>query len=218
MHNLLSLVLSLIAFCAFGQKETNQFNVDGQKEGFWIENLEDKISQGNYSFGRQEGLWKTYYNIKNINHLAQLAEYSKGVYHGSVYSIDYGGHLASEENYVHGKLHGKRIYYRKHGGIKSEENYVGGQLEGPFSIYYETGAIQEKGNYSLGKRDGLTQWFNEQAELIMSSTYKKGVLDGPQRLFNKSKLISNGNYRNNQKVGIWKHYDANGKLIREEKF
>ena len=44
-----------------------------------------------------------------------------------------------------------------------------------------------------------TQWFNEQAELIMSSTYKKGA-DGPQRLLNKSKLISEGNYRNNQKV------------------
>ena len=52
----------------------------------------------------------------------------------------------------------------------------------------------------------------------MSSTYNLGVLDGPQRLFEKARLSAEGNYKNNQKIGLWKQYDASGKVIREEKF
>ena len=47
----------------------------------------------------------------------------------------------------------------------------------------------------------------------------KGVKDGKyQAFYPDGKLQVNGKFKNNQKTGVWKYFDKDGKTVRKEKW
>ena len=60
---------------------------------------------------------------------------------------------------------------------------------------------------------------NHTGQVIKEKTYKSGKLHGPINLYwdNGSPRLQ-GKFNDNVRIGNWKHYDNEGKLILEEEF
>ena len=86
------------------------------------------------------------------------------------------------------------FYYS--GDFKSHEEYLNGKDHGSWTFFFKNGSIQTKGVFDKGLRIGKWEYFFENKNIWKTHFY------GPSGL----------------KTGIWKEYDENGKLVREEKY
>lgn len=82
--------------------------------------------EGTYENGKQEGLYKYYY---------ETGEVAEWVYKDS-------------------QRHGPHKHYYESGMLKEEGTYKDGQLEGLYRHYYENGKLKEELTYKDGKREG----------------------------------------------------------------
>jgi len=89
--------------------------VNGEREGFWIENVGHAREEGNYIMGLKNGMWKTYY-------------------------ID--GQPYHSGSFVQGVPDGRHIFYYPDGKtIKEEQYYVMGRRDKNWKKYYENGSL-----------------------------------------------------------------------------
>ena len=88
--------------------------VEGEREGFWIENVGDAREEGNYTMGEKNGLWKTYYNDGRVSHAG---------------------------NFIQGNPDGRHLFYYPDGTLKEEQYYVMGRRDRNWRKYYENGGL-----------------------------------------------------------------------------
>jgi len=91
---------------------------------------------------------------------------------------------------------------------------------GEFIEYHPNGGIKMKGIYNDNlEREGLWMSFYDNGIKWSESYYSKGKLDGHSLTFYPNgKVRYVGEYRNNEKFGVWMFYDDSGKLTKEEKY
>lgn len=75
----------------------------------------------------------------------------------------------------------------ENGNITKEKSYFNAQLEGTTKTFDSQGILQEKIEYSFNMKHGEYLLYNE-----------------------KSQPIIIGEYRNNQKEGVWKYFSSDG--------
>ena len=68
-------------------------------------------------------------------------------------------------------------------------------------------------------KNDKTTIVNPKGTIVREKTYNAGKLDGPINLFwdNGNKRLT-GQFKNNSRIGDWKHYNPEGDVILEETF
>lgn len=69
------------------------------------------------------------------------------------------------------------------------------------------------------RRHGVWEFYNEQGVKISATYYLHGKKDGFSIVYHPNGNTSYvGEYKNDEKVGVWKTYDIDGNLISEKEF
>lgn len=69
------------------------------------------------------------------------------------------------------------------------------------------------------RRHGVWEYYNEQGVKISATYYLHGKKDGFSVVYHPNGNTSYvGEYKNDEKVGVWKTYDVDGNLISEKEF
>jgi len=88
--------------------------VNGEREGFWVENVGDAREEGNYVMGEKNGMWKTYHKDGQLYHAG---------------------------NFIQGNADGRHVFYYPDGTLKEEQYYVMGRRDKNWKKYYENGGL-----------------------------------------------------------------------------
>lgn len=90
------------------------------------------------------------------------------------------------------------VLYAKHpnGKFSSWQEYVDGVGQGQWINYYENGNYQEIGNYEQNRVEGPIKKFHPNGMIQAEGTYKEWRI----------------------RIGVWKYYDTDGKLLRSENY
>jgi antitoxin component YwqK of YwqJK toxin-antitoxin module len=87
---------------------------DGEREGFWIENVGEVHEEGDYVMGLKNGIWKTFFKDGTLYHRG---------------------------NFVQGNPDGKHEFYYPDGTLREEQYYVMGRRDKNWKKYYENGTL-----------------------------------------------------------------------------
>lgn len=201
----------------------NQFDANGKRHGVWkktFENTNVTRYEGQFSHGKEIGLFKFYKNYKKKAILSATKLFNENNRIAEVKFLASNGKVISE-----GKMDGKTYigtwkYYQKNSDqLLTIENYNDkGELMGERLVFYPNGQVAEKQNYINGKLHGESFWLSEKNVVLKTFIYEAGELHGVAKFYNpKGELLSEGQYKRGKKDGVWKYY-KNNKLIREKDF
>ncbi len=201
----------------------NQFDSDGNRHGKWKKNFEGTQVvryEGEFSHGKEVGLFKFYKNIKGVPVLTATRQFNNT---DDLAEVTF---YASDKQVIsEGLMRGKtyvgpwKYYHNKSKQLMTLEHYNNnGQLDGDKFIYYPNGQIAEQSFYKDGKLDGEALWYTEDGVLIKKYRYVMGELHGEAKFYDKAGvLVAEGIYRKDKKHGIWKYYE-DGELKEEKDF
>lgn len=207
---------------------------NGKYDGPWIFYYENGkiLSEGNFYNNLRDGDWQWYSENGNLE---RTGSYIKGLENGVWISYYESGSVADSVAYKDGRLNGKYIAKYENGNIYQVGNYKRDKGDGLWRTYHENGQLWSAGEMKDGEY--IEDWIfyfengNVQEELhyeaadkvlIRNSWDSKGnqiVKDGSGYYAvysedNKT-LLSSGEVKNGEKVGIWKSYFLDGKLNEE---
>ncbi|HZW62566.1 MAG TPA: toxin-antitoxin system YwqK family antitoxin [Flavobacteriaceae bacterium] len=218
--------LTILAFFAvvltFAQ-EINRFDSQGKRHGIWkkyYEGTQVLRYEGEFSHGKEIGLFKFYKNVNNEAKLSATKQFNPKDDLAEVHFYTSKGKLMSK-----GKMQGKAFigewvfYHNKNDNVMTRENYnTQGKLDGQRTVYYTNGNIAEIQHYKDGKLHGKVKLYTEKNEIISAYTYQDDQLHGEAIIYDANGNISaQGIYKNNKRHGIWKFYEK-GKLKEEKDF
>lgn len=116
---------------------------------------------------------------------------------------------------------GGRIIWYKSGNKMALTNYKNHKEDGVWRTWYENGKLKEEMTYIDGKLDGIVKQWNGKGELLSECSYKLGKENGrcyEKYTINPEFYIYDGYYMNGIKVGLWREWDSNGNIIKEQRF
>ncbi len=162
---------------------------------------------GYNSRGNRQGLWKEFYE---------------------------NGTTKTAGTYRNGIKDGYFKYYDKNGSLDSIQKYRNGIIEfepeelAVYEIktdYYSDGTIKVIGSYLDGKADGVRKEYSPEGKITDGYIMHKGVVvghglfdaagrkQGNWKLFyDNGRILSEGKYVDNKRIGLWKFYYENGKI------
>ena len=114
---------------------------------------------------------------------------------------------------------GSRVVWYESGDKAAETEYHEHKENGLWRVWYENGNLKEETNYKAGKINGITKTWNEDGQLTGECSYKNGLEDGrcyEKYTMNPQAFIYDGTYKKGVKVGEWKEWDEDGKLVKVE--
>lgn len=203
--------------------------VNGKKEGEWIDSYEqtdfgNKLYQifqkGEYKNGKREGLWLEYIDENFVY-------------------IKY--------NYENGKLNGETEEFKRNGQIKEEKLFENGKLK-TLNVYDSIGRsvvrtyeiLQDNASSIICKRididnngklsqeyflnvgEGINHNYFEVMFILKTGKLSNGTDGYKEGEFKYSTLdekpIVIGNYKNNNKTGLWKYYYYDIDVLRTEEY
>jgi len=100
--------------------QINQYDMEGNKQGYWEEYDGDNMEKGNYVDGKEEGLWETYYSNGNLMY---KGPYKNGLKDGIWELYWFNGKLAEKGSYVNNDADGIWEYYNEDGSLKERGLY-----------------------------------------------------------------------------------------------
>ena len=192
-------------------------------------------------FSNADGYNKSYYRNGNIEYEGIMIDGKKnGVWNN--YSRD--GHILTSRTFINGQPNGYWIDYNHNedidnilcnglkfwdgkmmefhsNGNKTRDMYISdGRLDGVFTVYYyqkeNSDKINIKGAYSKGMKDGKWIWYSQKGKTTKYETYANGIKDGKWvSFYNGTDIIKfNGEYVNDQRVGLWEWFDEESNLVK----
>jgi len=204
-------------------QDFNQFDANGKRHGVWKKNFEDSNIiryEGQFSHGKEIGLFKFYKNYKKKAILSATKQFTEEDNKAQVKFLASSGKVISEGR-MDGKIYiGTWKYYQKNSDkLLTLEHYNNqGELVGDRLVYYPNGQIAEKQYYIKGKLNDACLWYSEKNVVLKSFFYERGELHGDAKFYNpKGELVSEGQYKRGKKDGLWKYYEK-GDLIKEKDF
>lgn len=110
-----------------------------------------------------------------------------------------------------------REWYNK-SSIKSIKTFTNPEKTNfRYVVFYKDGLLKDSAMFVNGKITGLRKYYEASSGLLHLESYKNGILNGSQKAVFSSGISSFEGYRkDNQKVGEWKFFYPNGKLITYE--
>jgi antitoxin component YwqK of YwqJK toxin-antitoxin module len=166
-----------------------------------------KIAEGFYSDSLKTGTWKYYYDtITNED-----GSYAEGS--GALYRI---------ANYENGMLAGASETFSASENVKINCSENADRDEECFNrviLYFHLIS-----NYKEDELDGVYEMKRSNGELLSRGTYKMGVQDGKWMQYSISRFsdfdvvgrsYETGNYKNNEKEGLWERFDEAGALLEK---
>ncbi len=171
-----------------------------QSSGFYIYEEDGNVRMsGNYEEGKRTGVWKYFYNNKlqttwNYNRNGELLLRVKYFSSGRREITPFANH----------KKHGKEIVFNEDEHIRSIEEYKNGIRNGISIIFNHDGSIKEESNFINHRKFSV-----EPSD--SSSYYNNGFLNGYhiQKSYKTGKTITEGNYWNGYKTGVWLEHGEN---------
>jgi len=199
------------------QSKINQFDAKGRRDGVWEKyyKLNKKLRYtGQFRHGKEIGTFK-YYDIKNDETPTVIRKFNANDNIEEDLFYTSKGVLQSKGK-MQGKLHiGKWVYYQNDGKSPiSEENYNNGKLNGSSKVYYANGKVTEIIHFVNGIKEGNYKRYSALGLLYQDLNYHHGKLNGLATYYERKtgKLLSKGLFKDNQRVGTWRHY-KNGEFI-----
>lgn len=127
-----------------------------------------------------------------------------------------------------------KLYY-ENGTVQAIGIYVANKKQGIWKFYYRTGTIRQEGEYKNDKEEGLWIFYNEKGNILREEEYFDGYRNGSITEYNDSlQIIAKGffvdgmktgkwivsigdnkevgEYRDDKKIGEWKHFYPDGTL------
>ncbi len=175
--------------------------------------------EATFRAGVAEGLWREYDQNGNV---VSSTVYNNGktVGHGIVdtdgkrigewkeYYAD--STLKSEGIYKDGLKSGNWKYYYPDGNLEQTGFYLKGKENGVWKWYYQNGNIMREESYLSGLTEGVYTEYDINGNIIISGSYKFGMRTG-KWIENVGDRITEGEYRNDKKEGLWISKFTNGK-------
>lgn len=240
MRYLLLAVFTFIYFSAFSQEPQliQQFNADSTimgtgvasnnlRQGLWKffnPKTNTLLAEGNFEAGKREGTWTKYYqNGKK----AETAEYRDDKLFGLAQYFDTEGALKKQMVYQDSVLVGKYTEYFGRAGNPSiidpkqilvEGQFENGKRSGEWVTFYELGKYAIREFYVNGLREGPYLEYAPDGSLMAEATYLKGQLNGEYKSYLYSFIQEVGEYKNGEKIGEWKRYFPETKILEAEEF
>lgn len=214
---LLILILVLGNNLVFAQKDINQSDMDGRKQGRWLKKHPNgkTLYEGFFENDRPVGEFKRYnekghltsvqiYNINNDTVLCQFFHTNK--------------FKSAEGIYIGRKKTGVWNFYSRHieDHLLLSENYENDIKEGPSTKYHWDGKVAEELIYKSDKKDGVWKQYFSDGVICIHSQYKEGRLNGKFNSYHlDGKPEIDGQYKNDIREGKWLFYNRDGSLKRE---
>jgi len=187
----------------------------------------------------ERSTWRTNpagFNLEDIRHgltvryyddgtISSESWYSMNIHHGPSREWYRSGQLKRELSSVEGRAHGlERIWYDG-GQLRMERPYLGGRVTGTFKEWNEKGQQVESTEYKWGKRTGLHTAWHENGNTRETGEYVGDLKSRRWTYWHENgQKQSEGEYQlfrplgqddvDSRKVGEWKFWDEEGKLIR----
>ena len=207
--------------------------VRGKKDGEWISyyrngNVSSKII---YVNGGPGDTFTSYYEDKTIK--------TESV-PGLVTHYYSNGKISEEIHMKDGKQNGPAKRYYESGTLKETRTMKDGRRDSIYLFYYENGTLWEHilyrhggiwnvlaYNSSNGKPidcctikdgQGTMRFYDQDGKVSEESEYKNTMLNGPCKRYGKTGIKSAGSYADDNKTGVWKYYDDEGKLKMERRY
>lgn len=215
-------------------------NSEGKQEGLWTFYDEDGLLSIKTTFksGELAGMRSNYYTNGSLkqrfnvvdgsidgkvelftafNKIRREIPYKDGKENGTLTAYYNTGEVYLKQEYVNGELNGKSTQYFANGDEMIKETYVDGENDGEYLELYRGGGFRTKGQYTDGKPSGHWEYYHKNGQLREEGDFKNGYRIGVWKRFAKNgKLSEETNYgETGKKVGVYKEYDLDEKLILE---
>jgi antitoxin component YwqK of YwqJK toxin-antitoxin module len=226
LRNLVFLAVFCFPLLSFSQTDSG----NAELKVYYFENGV-KSSEGPLENGKPNGYWRSYYRSGVLK-----AEGNRKNFLLDGLWIFYNREALPtvDIQYKDGLKNGLRRTYEE-GKIVKEEPFVNDQLQGFTRFLYPNGKVAKEIPFEEGKENGTGfEYADDDGRIITVYTYKAGTLIRKQNInrwdqqkqkqglwvsFHKNRQVQvEGPYRNDLKNGYWKFYQANGNLIRIEKW
>ncbi len=196
-------LLFLLLFSFLGLSQQN--NPNGYNK-FYYEN--GKISsEGFMKQGKPDGYWINYYKNGKI----KIEGNRKNFLLDSLWRFyDEKGRITKTITYLEGKKNGPTKIYDTLQHLLVLENYKTDLKHGVAISYHPNGKTKLFTPFINGKQEGHAYEFTADSTLVSISYYKGGILQSFERINQKDEQL--------RKQGIWKEFDTNMVLRREQKF
>ena len=191
---------------------TNSYGQGKLKDGykkFYFSNGQIS-SEGLIKNGLPEGYWISYYPngiIKSEGNRKKSLLDSTWIFYSEL------GNLQSKINYKNGKKNGLKITYSDSCNVLLKEIYLNDVKEGTDTIFFDVSGGKKKETMPFVEniKEGKGYEFAEDdGRLITIIIYKKGTLLGKEKINRKD--------RNGLKMGVWKKFFDDGKLMEESRY
>ncbi len=214
-------ILLLNTIFSLAQTDFNKLDEKGLKHGIWKGFHEESKRlrfEGTFDHGREIGLFNYYDDTKEAALIGVRTFNDK---ENSVYTIFYDQkkNIVSEGKSINKLKEGNWKYHHETSkDLMTLEIYKLGNLDGIRTVYYKNGKIAEEINYKNGIKNGIYNKFTEKGILLETVAYKNDAFDGLAVFRDPdNNIVSQGNFKNGKKVGIWKFFKA-GKLDSQTNF
>ncbi len=208
---------------------------DGEMVGSWNyfykNGNRELIAQ--YDRGIESGKW--IWNFEN-GQIRREGNYKNGLYHGVWIGYYLNGVMSDSSNYSLGRLTGEATTYYDNGQVIQKGWYKRDLQDGFWKGYHENGKKNSEGIFENGERKGVWKYWDQKGNPIEELKYvdnenfkvlnawnsngdimvKDG--EGEYKTLENGSFMQSGHIKNGERVGIWKLYHSNGKLIEEGRF
>jgi antitoxin component YwqK of YwqJK toxin-antitoxin module len=174
------------------------------------------VEISNYKNGKLNGFK---YNFID-NKLNEISSYKNDTLEGPIKSFYYNsGQIREEYSYKNGVIDGKYLFYYQNGQIGASGTFTNSQKTGFWTYYFENGIVKSEGVHKdliVLEYDRLVSDFKIQFAVSLDQTkYEKLITklkDYYFKEFNQKTLNYYG------KIGKWKYYSEDGKLLKKENY
>ncbi|HNX66667.1 MAG TPA: hypothetical protein PKH02_07275 [Bacteroidales bacterium] len=210
----LTILITLLAFAAILDAQTNVTDAAGKKQGPWIKKYPNGniLYQGTFKDDKPTGEFKRFYDdgaVKSVLVYDATGNSATAIF----YHPD--GKKAAEGTYVAQKKEGTWKYYSAMTAdyLISEENYAADKREGLSRKFYKNGTVAEILPYHGDLKEGEWIQYYTDGTLCLKAKYIKGMLEGAFLLYFPGGTPEfEGTYIADKRNGKWKAYNEDGSL------
>lgn len=186
-------------------------------------NIELKLKSKHYGYINEKNekiMDGKYYAYGAEDNIIWVATYKDGKINGSYKEYNDKSIVLVETEKKEGKFDGAYKNYFDNGNLRSSGVYKNGNKVGHWSYYWENGSLYSEGEYVYGY---YNVYINTDEIIFKDSNdvriiKKEKINTGNMNILKDEDLCCVYPAKFYLKNGIWKYYDENGVLIREEKW
>ncbi len=125
------------------------------------------------------------------------------------------GKIKAKGSYKNDLKTGEWLFTFEDGSVEQKGAYAkGGKPHGKWIWYFPGGQIWRTESFRKGKEDGMLEEYLPDGTLITKGEFIDGLKDGPW-FYEMGDHKEEGEYRNGERHGLWKHTHASGQVMYE---